>query len=326
MEWLSTEMLRPASVRPDGDRALDSAFARYSHGLRAVILLAGSVRETIFGTEIGRSILDLPVGEGRSVLDLWSEQVSGLGGATLDGRLALRVLVNEGAKLPSLSSRRFPLERSVEVDPSELRGTGGLLRDLTSSYDADDLVLVVNANQVPLVNVPEVTDELSGAMGDMALAVGPEGVPAGLKLIRCGVLQSIKPKGFVDFKEQALPAIAKQHDVRVVSMERSPTATIRSFRDYLKALRLRATLAGSGGQADPFVEEWSPAFSIVEDGATVHESATLHDSVVLRGGRVGPGAVLARSLVCPSAKVGAREVACDRLIGSNGVRAAEPAR
>lgn len=325
MEWLSTPTLRPASVRPEADPAPGSSAARYSHGLRAVILLAGSVRETIFGTEIGRSILDLPVGEGRSVLDLWSEAVSGLGGAGPDGRLALRVLVNDGAKLPTLSARRFPLERTVEVDPSELRGTGGLLRDLTSTYDADDLVLVVNANQVPLLSLRDVADELFGAMGDMAMVVGPEGSPAGLKLIRCGVLHAIKARGFVDFKEQALPAIAASHDVRVVSLDASPTATIRSFRDYLRALRLRATQAGQGGGSDPFVEEWSPAFSIVEDGASVHESATLHDSVVLRGARVGPGAVLARSLVCSSARVLARDVACDRLIGG-GARTAEPTR
>ena len=72
--------------------------------------------------------------------------------------------------------------------------------------------------------------------------------------------------------------------------------------------------------ADPFAEDWRPAFAIVEEGATVDPAARLHDSVVLRGGRVERGAVLVRSLVCAGGAVGRDRTVVDQLVRNGAVQ------
>ena len=54
------------------------ALGRLGHqltDLRAVVLLAGSVRANQLRKATGRSALEMPVGSNRSVLDCWREQL-----------------------------------------------------------------------------------------------------------------------------------------------------------------------------------------------------------------------------------------------------------
>src|SRR5688572_11196136 len=100
-------------------------------------------------------------------------------------------------------------------------------------------------------------------------------------------------------KEQALPHIATNHEVRVVRRRRPSGLPIRTLEDYVQALRLHhRRRQGKPIVADPLAEDWSPAFALVEAGATVDPSARVHDSIVLNGGVVEAGAVLVRSIVC----------------------------
>ena len=55
--------------------------------LRAVVLLAGAVRPSELGRGAGRSLLDLPIENGRSVLGLWQQRVEGLAQALGIGAL-----------------------------------------------------------------------------------------------------------------------------------------------------------------------------------------------------------------------------------------------
>jgi ADP-glucose pyrophosphorylase len=66
---------------------------------------------------------------------------------------------------------------------------------------------------------------------------------------------------------------------------------------------------------DPYAEEWSPTFSMVDETASVGKGALVHDSVVMRNARIGAGAVLVRSLVCEGAAVEAGRVVFDSVVG-----------
>ena len=54
---------------------------------------------------------------------------------------------------------------------------------------------------------------------------------------------------------------------------------------YIEALRRYYLYVMGAEESDnPFAEDWEQTFSLVEQGAAVHESACVHDSVVLAGG------------------------------------------
>jgi len=90
---------------------------------------------------------------------------------------------------------------------------------------------------------------------------------------------------------------------------------IRTASDYVAALRrYHRAVRFNETRRDPFVEDWQPTFSIVEDGAQVHSTARVHDSVVLAGAKVGAGAVVVRSVVCPGAVIPRDAKALDELV------------
>jgi hypothetical protein len=128
-------------------------------------------------------------------------------------------------------------------------------------------------------------------------------------------------------KEQALPLISSKYDVRVLHRRRPTGLPVRSLSDYIQALRFHhRSRNGRHSENDPLAEDWSPTFSLVEGGAQVDASARLHDSVVLQGGRVEPGAVVVRSVVCPDATVGRDRTAVDRLVTEGLVQTRMPRR
>ena len=269
--------------------------------LKAVVLLSGQLRPSPLMQAVGRSVLDLPIADGRPLLAHWLADVALLARHADIERLPVRVLVNRIQDRPtSLVGPEHVV--TIEMDGSELRGTGGVLADITREYADDDFVLVANAAQLLLEPLPALATTLDNKRADIALVSHVDGTPGGLMLIRCATLRKIKQIGFIDLKEQALPTIARDFDVRVVHCRRPTGLPLRTTADYVSALRRYhrglGRLPGSRrGQLDPFAEAGGPGFSIVESGAWVHADAYLHDSVVLRGARIEAGATVVRSLV-----------------------------
>ena len=120
--------------------------------------------------------------------------------------------------------------------------------------------------------------------------------------------------GYLDMKEQALPIIARNQKVRVVSFDTPLSHGIRTADTYIAALRSLS----SRSQESPFAETWRSSFNIVEQPSNVDPHARLHDSVVLRGATVGRGAILVRSVVCPGSDVAPNAVHVDKLISTLG--------
>lgn len=288
--------------------------------LAGVVLLGGSVRPTRFHTAVGRMLLDLPYKSRRTLLDEWCDQTAGLA-ARRGESIPLRVLgdkTSNGGGEPGMNGHAHNVSVRFDHDPSEWRGTGGVLRDIAAAYAPDDLLLVANAAQFLLRPLAELTAELEALGADLAVLAHRDGTPSTLMLVCCGCLNTLPELGFIDMKEQAIPLLAVAHDVRVVCVAAPVTLGLRTAQSYLAGLReLHAPALGANG------EDWRSAFAIVEEGAAVDSGARLHDAVVLRGGRVGDGAVLVRSVVCAGGIVPRNAVIVDKLITSDGPSGAE---
>lgn len=283
--------------------------------LRAVVLLAGTVRATAFMRAIQRSVLGLPLGMGRTVLDHWSEQVNQLANDVVGRQITVRVMVGKNTPRPPHVESGPYTRFEYETDPGEFRGTGGLLSDIAQHYADNDYIFVANAAQLIMEPLPRLAEHLAFVGGDVCIVAHQDGTPSGLIMIRCGCLRAIPRIGFVDLKEQALPNIAKHHIVKVARRTRPTGLHIRTLDGYIDSVReYHRRASGQEGYHDPFTEDWKPTFSIVEPMAKVDPSATVHDSVVLAGATVGPGAVLVRSAVCPGAVVTRRRMAVDRVL------------
>ncbi|MEX2217580.1 MAG: hypothetical protein WD749_02375 [Phycisphaerales bacterium] len=285
-------------------------------GLRAVVLLAGSVRESELSRGVGRSLLDLPIAAGQNILAHWHAHVERLATRLGQATLPLRVVINRKGHAPGVgpNSARFPL--TIEQDRSEYRGTGGVLRDLTESYEESDRILVASAAQVLTEPLDDLAADLVAADDDVALMAHEDGTPSGLFVVRCGALTDIRSGGFVDFKEQVLPRLASEgQSIRVLRRDLPGAIPVRTLDGYMAAVRAIARLAACRPMAhDPFEEDWAPTFSLVEGGAAVSPGATIHDSVVLAGGTVGGGAVVVRSVVCPGGSVRPGMTVADQIV------------
>jgi hypothetical protein len=255
-------------------------------------------------TSIGRSLLDLPLDENSSVLNHWLEHATELAKVAGLEKLPVRVMVDRNSPEPISANVKYFGTFRVERDQSEYRGTGGVLRDLAENYADDDLILVANAAQILLDPLVSLAASLDQRRGDIAVISHRDGTPSGMMLVSCKTLRLIPQTGFIDMKEQAMPTIAQKYAVEVVHRRRPTGLPIRSVTDYITAMRFyHMRRAGKTTLTDPLAEDWQPAFGIVEEGARVDSTARVHDSVVLRGGIVEAGAVLVRSVVCPSGLV-----------------------
>ncbi len=291
---------------------------RHLQKLAAVVLLGGSVRATRLSQVIQRSVLDLPVDADCSLLDYWHAQTIRLARHLSLRRLQVRVMVDRDAIEPRTPSAHEHAIMSVERDPLEYRGTGGVLKDLSSGYADDDYLLVGNAAQLLIDPLVELAEALAECNADVCVIAHRDGTPSGLMLVKCVALRGIADEGFVDMKEQALPGIAQGRRVEVLERDTPSSVPVRNVSDYLSALRRRARASNGNSTAvdlSPYAEQWHPAFSIVEPGASLGSGARVHDSVVLKGATVEAGAVIVRSLLGPGAKVARGQMVVEQLLG-----------
>jgi hypothetical protein len=320
---------RPRRVRvrnPESEAPISAAAPRSLNRLRAVILLGGSVRPIELTTAAGRSVLDLPLDESGSIFNHWLAQAADLAQHARLESLPVRVMVNQHTGELRSAHQRYYGTYTIERDLSEYRGTGGLLRDLAEDYEDDDLVLVANAAQVLLDPLAAIATALDRKQGAVSLIAHQDGTPSNVQLVRCDTLRLIPETGYVDMKEQALPSIAAQHDVTVVHRRRPTGLPVRSLSGYIAALRhYHRRRLGKPAYSDPLAEDFTPAFALIEEGASVDPRAHVHDSVVLKGAVVEPGAALVRSLVCPGAIVKRDRSAVEQIV-SAGMRTGESVR
>lgn len=293
--------------------ACAEADRRLSARLAGVVLLAGSIRDSSLSLGIGRSLLDLPLATGQSILGRWCEAASLLAETLGIDVLPVRVMLSSRCRRPVVPGGASRLRIMVDLDPGELRGTGGLLQELAQSYAEDELLLVATGTQVLCGALTSLATSLA-THGDIALLSNSAGESAGLMLASCGALASIQGLGYVDLKEQALPELARRLDVKVVKAPVTANS-VRTLAGYLSAVRSTACKEPARERLqEPYFEDWFKTFEVREDGASVDEEAMIHDAVVLSGSRVGANAVVVRSVVCPGASVAPGAIVCDQVV------------
>jgi hypothetical protein len=287
--------------------------------LRAVVLLDGTVRRSPFAEALDRSLLELPIAAGQTLLDLWRREVAQLAESLELPDLRCRIMVGHTTRAPALRWQDREAAFSAEADPSSLRGTGGVLRDLAEAHDDDDLLLVANAVQLLIQPLHVLAEEMGNRGGDVTVAANGDGTPSSLALISCRALRLLPRLGFVDLKEQGLPLMSRSLEVTTLWHSSGCGLPIRTPRDYLSAVRAHQRVAaGKPPMLQPFEEHWQRSFSLVEEGALVSGDATLHDTVVLRGAQVGAGTLVADSILCAGASVRGRENIVRRLVNAGG--------
>jgi hypothetical protein len=300
-------------------RALRPVPSRRLRRLRAVVLLDGTVRRSPLAEAIDRSLLELPIGTERIVLDLWREQVAVMREMLEADALRCRIVIGRTTRPPALRYQDQAGGITVESDPSDLRGTGGVLRDLAEQYGEDDIMLVANAAQLLVEPLHVLASEAAERGGDVTVAANGDGTPSSLALLSCRALRQLPSVGFVDLKEQGLPLMASKFEVTTLWRATACGLPIRTPRDYLAALRAHHRIAaGDGAHEQPFDERWRRTFSLVESGAIVSPEATLHDGVVLRGGQIGPAALVADSIICSGAVIRTHETVVRQLVSAAG--------
>jgi hypothetical protein len=283
--------------------------------LRAIFLLGGSIRPGPLVAASGRLAAALPVDGQRTFLDLWQEELQELQLALDLPSLRARLILDAAAPEPSLPRPVPGIDFVCEREPRALRGTAGLLHDLTSCLEEDDCVLVGTAAQLLLMPLVSLARDLEETGADLSIVAHADGTPSGLLLVRAAALRAIPDVGFVDLKEQALPAIAREHRVSFLECEQSSGVPVRTLNDYLRALKVFHELSGDSVNGARGSCPGESPFSIVEDGAVVTSGATIYDSVVLRGGRVERGALVARSMICRGGVVRKNQMVADQVFG-----------
>ena len=283
--------------------------------LRAVVLLSGSVRPSRLSLALGRSTLDLPLEDGRSLLWHWRDHVSALRKLIGLGELPVRVMVDQISLPPSAPHRGTQVHFSIERDASRYRGTAGVLRDLSEHYNDDDYILVANGAQALITPLTDLTLALSEPMTDVTLVSHEDGSPSGIMFIRCEALRHVAVNGYVDMKEQALPYLASMFNVRHLPHAYPTGLPIRSVTEYVAAIQHRyRTRIGKPVCNNPFAEDCRPSFAVIEEGAYVHPSANVHDSVILRGAHVSENTVVVRSVIGPDIRLSRGEHIIDQLV------------
>lgn len=285
--------------------------------LAAIVLLGGSVRTSDFGRALDRSVIELPIVNGGTILEDWREQAERLCEHLAKQTLPLRVLIDKDTRKPIPPESAGRVSVLIETDRVELRGTGGLLKDIADELPDDHYVLVGNANSILIEPLSNLYDSLAAPGADISILARQDGTPCGLKLCRAGALKVLRGNGFIDLKEQALPDLARRFDVRVVQAQGTCVLPLRTLDNYIQAQRVLSGVHGGPVKNGDFSEQWSPCFKIVEEGSEVHPSAMVHDSVVLRGATVGAGAVLVRSVVSAGARVQKSQFVRDEVVGTS---------
>ncbi len=272
--------------------------------IRSMIVLYGSVRATPLSSRVGRCLLDLPLVSG-AITEHHLRNAQACASRFGLEDFEVRVLVDPDTETPKSYAGQAGVRCVIQQDESPIRGVAGVLSDATRSMDENDYIIVSSGAQVFIEPLDDLVHAMAKKKADIAFVSSSEGAPVGVWLIRCGVLKSINPIGYVDLKEQALDQWKSEYTVSVVERRRAYAQPARSLHEYLNAVRVQASGSGSGStiDEDPYREDWESTFSIIEPGAQVGEQVVLHDSVALAGSIIGKGAILVRSVICDGAVV-----------------------
>jgi carbonic anhydrase/acetyltransferase-like protein (isoleucine patch superfamily) len=281
-----------------------------------VVMLAGGLRASTFRQQLGIPTLCLPMSHDATLLDAWLACLGELGRPC-----AVDIVVSwqtDAEQLEPLVRRRLDgdaaaMDVRVITDPAPWRGTGGLLKDVTRSRPAEDLIVVVESSCLPPVSLRAALDALKAdASGVVCSGAGSE--PAGVYIFRRATLDLVPDEGFFDLKEQFLPRLYLEGRWLTCAVVAESVARLRDCGSYLRSVGKAmaddaAPLVSS--EARVAVSARIVGASVVQAGVVVESGALVHNSVVMRGAMIGARAVVSRSIVGMNAVIAPGEIRRD---------------
>jgi len=319
----ATAGTRPASLRLAGDA--DPPLHGVTPGAAvaapaACLILAGGLEPSPIVRQAGRHVLDLPITAQYTMLQRWIEAARSLAGHSApDGVVPVRIIA--AAHLPAPTVPAAPASGvTLHRDPRAWRGPGGALRDAARAYPSRASLLVVEASRCLAASLAPMVraHEQSGA--DVTVAVNADRSPAGIWLIRAGALATIPDLGYVDLKEQWLPALrARGGDVRIHILPGPGALPVRRLDQLLAAARAVQPLAVDGAAAAADVRglvrtRAAQGLRVICPGALLGPGAVVIDSIVMTGAFVPADATVIRSLICPGARIQAGTDIADAVV------------
>jgi hypothetical protein len=307
------------------DPALGGPAVR-SQDIEAAVILCGGLKASPFREAIRAPLLALPRSEERTSAQVWSEAFDRLGIDT-DRRCILTD--PEDVHPPAdLRLRRI-------ADSAPYRGPAGALRDAQKLLGLTGRCLIVESSR--MLEAPDLLDDLvrtHDSRGD-AVTVGtnPDGSFAGIYLATTDAIELIPGIGFMDIKEQWLPAAANSgYAVRPHTLS-GYCHPVRDAAAYFAALARMGQFTDQDGPCviahrppSPFAQRYGG--SLIFHTARVSPEAVVAHGVVCDGAVVEAGAVVVRSILGPGARIPENGVAIDKVIpaSDDGLRKAETDR
>ena len=288
------------------------------------LFLGGGLKSAGLIRTLGRPALCLPQRPDARALDVWLDAFEDIG---LEAS-RVRILTDaSGAALWSRSERDgdFLVPQVIE-DKSEYRGPAGVLHDASEAMEADGSLVIVEHSR--LLGSPSLVAPLleshRARENAISVATNPDGSFAGVLIAERETIEIIPSIGFMDIKEQWIPAVqAAGHAVGRVPLGGWSHA-IRSLEGYLDAV---AQVGGFGAPSGLRVVGRDGARltptryegSLVADSARIEGGVAAARSVICAGATVGENAVVVRSVVGPGARVPKEGVVIDSVVAASDV-------
>lgn len=280
----------------------------------AALILCGGLKPPPLEAALGAPLLPLPQTPDRTLLQCWLDAFD-QASVPADAR----VLLTDDEKW---LGRAEPVSTITPLhDSGPYRGPAGVLRDAVDHLDpAGCCVIVESSRMLESVNaLPDLIQAHGRRRDTVTVATNPDGSFAGLFVADREVINLIPNIGFIDIKEQWLPAAMKAGS-RIVSHRLSGLcSSARTSGGYLAALRRRGWFDQPGDSRvigrDPARMYGTPyGGSLIFRTARVADDAVVSCSAVSDRAEIGPGAVVVRSIVGPGATIAKGEVIVDTVI------------
>jgi NDP-sugar pyrophosphorylase family protein len=286
-----------------------------------VLVLAGGLQPPQLADQLGVSTLWLPATAAINLMDRWRDAFRRLN--VPDQRV---VLLTGSGDNPDLSVPEHPFAELRDSGP--FRGPAGALRDGCESLRPDGPCVIVEGNRYLSSDaaLADVVREHAASAASVTVATNPDGTFAGVLVADPAAIGVIPRIGFMDIKEQWLPAAAKDgHSVRPATLS-GFCRPVRTLRGYLAVLRAAGQFGGttSGQVLGPGVD--CPVArpyggALVRDSANVADGAVVSESALCEGCVVGEGSIVARSVIGPGASVEDGQIVVDTVVSAADLNA-----
>lgn len=262
------------------------------------VLLAGGLSPSMLRQQVGCPIGTLPVNEHQTLLGSWLER---LGAEPRITSIIVATSDEVDRTRLAAAAEHAAVRCSVEfvVDPEPHRGTAGVVADVVRR-SSSTIIVVGEVSAVPPPSLSKAIDAVETGDALMSVGVSDEMQSIGLFALHRMVLDHVPRIGYFDLKEQLVPAVVGAgHTVRAVRLMPAHLR-VAALDPWLQTIRMY----DGGVHPDAVVSDRSRLEGTVciRAGASVG-AAAIGDSLVMQDAVIEDGAVIARSVVGPGARV-----------------------